>query len=354
MIKKLASLQLFFVLAFLMMGAMTIGTLIPQNLTPEKYQATFSPTALQIFQKLGFFNLFHSNWFVMLMVLLGVNTAACLYTRIANNSIKNFPWGAIISHCAFLIILLGGVVSGLLGQRGVLALTVGQTDCCVPPMADGNPTIHLPFQVKLTNFNVEYYDVGKHYVHVNHIKEGWKEVVEVEPGKNYKVKEKVQISVLSYLPDFRLEKDDKTGVMTPHSISSYPNNPALELEVIASPAHRVWLFANYPDFGHSLNKTASEGLHLLYQYIPGKIKQFKSDLEILSTGEKSEKLASVEASVNHPFKYGGYTFYQSGYDPQNPNFSSFQVTKDPGTPIVYAGFFLLPFGLFLSFYGGKK
>ncbi len=40
--------------------------------------------------------------------------------------------------------------------------------------------------------------------------------------------------------------------------------------------------------------------------------------------------------------------------PQNPNFSSFQITKDPGTPIVYAGFLLLPFGLFLSFYGGKK
>lgn len=354
MIKKLSSLQLFFILAFLMMGAMTIGTLIPQNQTPEKYQLMFSPSVFQVFQKLGFFDLFHSNWFMLLMILLGMNTAACLYTRISANAFKTLPWGAILSHCAFLIILLGGVVSGLLGQRGVLALTVGQTDCCVPPLANGSPTIHLPFQVKLVNFNVEYYDLGKHTIQVDHRKEGWKETLNVEPGKKYDIRNKVQVTVLAYLPDFRLEKDPKTGSMKPYSISSYPNNPALELEVTASPTKRLWLFANHPDFSHSLDKIDSEGIHLLYQFVPGKIKQFKSNLEVLSTGENSKKLASVEASVNHPFKYGGYTFYQSGYDPQNPNFSSFQVTKDPGTPIVYAGFILLPFGLFLSFYGGKK
>lgn len=66
---------------------------------------------------------------------------------------------------------------------------------------------------------------------------------------------------------------------------------------------------------------------------------------------KDEKtLASGRLSVNSPFQYGGYTFYQSGYDPRDPDFSSLQVSKDPGVPFVYAGFIILPFGLYLSFY----
>ncbi len=146
------------------------------------------PALFQIFQKLNFFDLFHSAWFIFLMFFLGCNTAACLYTRIAKNSFNQLPWGAITSHFAFLIILLGGVMSGFSGQRGMLSLTVGQTDCCVPPLGRDGPTIHLPFQVKLVNFNVDYYDSGKHNLYVSHVKEGWKETITVEPGKKYGIK----------------------------------------------------------------------------------------------------------------------------------------------------------------------
>jgi hypothetical protein len=76
-------------------------------------------------------------------------------------------------------------------------------------------------------------------------------------------------------------------------------------------------------------------------------------------------------SMNHPLDHRGYTFYQSNYirmrDPQTGQFtgqfqSVFQVAKNPGRPIIYAGCILVVLGTFLQFYmragiftdGGKK
>jgi hypothetical protein len=76
-------------------------------------------------------------------------------------------------------------------------------------------------------------------------------------------------------------------------------------------------------------------------------------------------------SMNHPLDHRGYTFYQSNYirvrDRQTGQFtgqfqSVFQVAKNPGRPIIYAGCVLVVLGTFLQFYmragiftdGGKK
>ncbi|HTS17895.1 MAG TPA: cytochrome c biogenesis protein ResB, partial [Verrucomicrobiae bacterium] len=50
------------------------------------------------------------------------------------------------------------------------------------------------------------------------------------------------------------------------------------------------------------------------------------------------------------FSYKGYTFYQSGYNPDDLSYTAFQVVKDPGVPVVYAGFALMIVGLFIVFY----
>ncbi len=76
-------------------------------------------------------------------------------------------------------------------------------------------------------------------------------------------------------------------------------------------------------------------------------------------------------SMNHPLDHRGYTFYQSNYirvrNPETRQFtgqfqSVFQVAKNPGRPIIYAGCLLVVLGAFLQFYmragiftdGGKK
>ena len=56
------------------------------------------------------------------------------------------------------------------------------------------------------------------------------------------------------------------------------------------------------------------------------------------------------AAVNHPLKFNGYTFYQSGYNPNDPSWTSLEVVRDPGVPLVYGGFVSLICGLFIVFY----
>jgi hypothetical protein len=75
--------------------------------------------------------------------------------------------------------------------------------------------------------------------------------------------------------------------------------------------------------------------------------------------------------MNNPLDHRGYTFYQSNYirvrDPHTRQFtgqfqSVFQVAKNPGRPIIYAGCILVVVGTFLQFYmragiftdGGKR
>jgi len=41
---------------------------------------------------------------------------------------------------------------------------------------------------------------------------------------------------------------------------------------------------------------------------------------------------------------------RSGYDPETLASSTLEVTSDPGVPLVFAGFILLPLGLALAFY----
>jgi len=68
-----------------------IGTLIPQNLSEVEYLRRYSVASYHTLRVIGFFDLYHSWWFILLLFLLCLNLFAC--------SIKNLPrtW-KIVSH----------------------------------------------------------------------------------------------------------------------------------------------------------------------------------------------------------------------------------------------------------------
>lgn len=71
------------------------------------------------------------------------------------------------------------------------------------------------------------------------------------------------------------------------------------------------------------------------------IKEFKSTIKIIDREKESVRVLRV----NHPLNYKGFTFFQSGYNPQQLNWTSLLVVKDPGVPLVFLGYFLLNLGL---------
>jgi len=76
-------------------------------------------------------------------------------------------------------------------------------------------------------------------------------------------------------------------------------------------------------------------------------KAYRSYMSVLKDG-KVVKTKMME--VNSPLLFGGYYFYQSNFDPKDPNYSGVMVVKDPGVYIVFLGFFMLVVGGMLRFY----
>ncbi len=82
------------------------------------------------------------------------------------------------------------------------------------------------------------------------------------------------------------------------------------------------------------------------------IKEFRCRVAVIEDGNRVA--LTKEIRVNHPLQYKGYAFYQSGYNPKDPDWTGLEISRDPGLPLVYAGFLLLNAGVIMIFYGRRK
>jgi hypothetical protein len=76
-------------------------------------------------------------------------------------------------------------------------------------------------------------------------------------------------------------------------------------------------------------------------------KNFASRVRVINhqTGENREVLIYM----NNPLRYGGQTFYQGSYDPNDPRVSILQVVRNPGWLTPYIACLLVGLGLTLHF-----
>ncbi len=79
--KFLSSVKLAVVLLIILAIVSVIGTLITQNETPEQYLREYSQTTVNLFETLGFFDMYHTWWFVFLLFLLTANLTVCTLDR---------------------------------------------------------------------------------------------------------------------------------------------------------------------------------------------------------------------------------------------------------------------------------
>ena len=79
-----------------------------------------------------------------------------------------------------------------------------------------------------------------------------------------------------------------------------------------------------------------------------RVKEFRSRVAVIDDAQRPA--LTKEIRVNHPLQYKGYAFYQSGYNPKDPDWTGLEVSRDPGLPLVYAGFFLLNAGTLLMLF----
>lgn len=394
------SIKVAIVLLILLIAASILGTLIPQGRTGQEYLVRYGQLG-GLFQKLQFTRLYQSFWYIAILTLFSLNIIICTLVRLSpklrralrpkcdldpksvqvlkiKDRIKMAQppawaiqavkaelgrhhyrvrehsaekkhcllarkrvlgiFGSDVVHVGLLIILAGGIISGLASVRGSLTLSENQT---LPVPGSG-------FSVRLDKFTTEFYPDGnvkdwksdltitdgdkqvlQKSVEVNHplsykgfvfYQSGYgsdweKPELEVwlkkksDPGylKNIRLRigqpaavegEDITLTATRFLPDFVLDEKNQ-----PSTRSLEPNNPAALIrgERGGAEVFSGWIFAKFPDFAQMHQAQESE---------------FKPELK----------------------------------DVKAPQYSVLQTAKDPGVSLIWVGCGVLMLGLFLAFY----
>ena len=79
--KFFSSVKLAVVLLIILAVVSVIGTVIQQNQAPEDYLREYSQATVELFETLGFFDLYHTWWFVLLLLLFTANLTICTIER---------------------------------------------------------------------------------------------------------------------------------------------------------------------------------------------------------------------------------------------------------------------------------
>ncbi len=79
--KFFSSVKLAVVLLIILAIVSVIGTVIQQNEPPEAYLREYSQTTVNLLEALGFFDMYHTWWFVLLLFLLTSNLTVCTLER---------------------------------------------------------------------------------------------------------------------------------------------------------------------------------------------------------------------------------------------------------------------------------
>jgi cytochrome c biogenesis protein len=199
-----------------------IGTLIPQNESPQAYLKAFGAFLYRFFDVLGFFDLYHSWWFQTLMLLLALNLLVCSIDRLSatwriifperpkfnlsrfrrlepkEEFTKNGPavelkkryhaiisrkfrycrveetdgghaifgergrWtriGVYIVHLSVICMLVGGVIGSMFGFEGFVNLAPGDIAQQIQ-LRNRNQMLKLDFAIRCDDFKVRFYPSG--------------------------------------------------------------------------------------------------------------------------------------------------------------------------------------------------
>ena len=372
----LASVKFAVTVVIVITLACVAGTILPQGADVLKYVERFPAASarMDLFSKLGLTHVFTAWWFLALLGVLAASMASCSARRFTTvrrttGYARRRALGSMLTHISLMLILTGGLIRGGWGMKGYLEFHEGQT---VAQFVAERGVQRLPFALHLAKFDIETYaaagakaatkaDDGRDQLVVKWPAQHLVRQLPVDLGAEQVVGEGAnafRIKILKYIPDFVID-------MATHEVTSRsdePRNPAVLVAVVGPAyANHRWLFAKFPDFtlrtpDSQATPDSKSGLEMVYinhgapagkKAITGPVKNFRSTLTVI---EDNAVTHEQTIAVNSPMRYKGYTFYQSGYDPRDLSYTSLQVVRDPGVPVVYAGFSLMIAGLFLVFY----
>lgn len=411
-----ASVKLAIIIFALISITSIIGTIIEQRADPSKniqiisklFGETLAPSLYNIFEKLGFMDMYHSWWFIALLILFSINLVICSLERLpriwklirepmssmTGEQLRKFPihreiilkgkvervsetisgalksvgfknfkenreeksvhflaqkgnysrLGVYVTHFSILVILIGAILGMALGFKGFLNLPEGAVSNVA--FLDNGREIPLGFYIRCDNFDVEFY--GRSDMPKEY--RSWLTII--ENGK-----EVLQKSIAVNDP------------LTYKGVTFYQASYGLNNENMG---RGIFIFKIVSGTGQSTNLHLRMGdtFQILGTNISGRIIDFSPALKIDQHGHAY----TYASQMNNPAVY--VQFFDSGrpsfsgwilrrypetwslpgghrvefIDYWGVEFTGLQVRKDPGVWVVYIGCIFMSIGLFIAFF----
>lgn len=265
LIDSLASLRLTIFLLLALAITSIIGTVIPQGEVPPEYIHSISQNKFKLYQSLGFFDMYHSWWFIGLLVLFTVNLIVCSCKRLPHvwrfvaSPARELDDSLLNSLTFRLVIPLNGVriphetFAALLREK-FGSVTVTESADTVHLFSERNSTSRLA--VYVTHLSIIVIFVGS-----------------------------IIGSVYGYKGYVNIVEGDQISTVQTRSGKTVDLGFAVRCEDFS--------VTNYPN---------------------GAPKEFKSILTVVNNdGASVPGLTRLPIIVNDPLQYKGITFYQSSY-----------------------------------------
>jgi len=266
----------------------------------------------------------------------GVRNEPSLYSERHRFSVM----AVYIVHTSLLLIFAGGIIDGIFGYSGFMALQNGQTSNTILLRKGG--TRQLPFAVKCNGAGQENYADGSP-------KRWWSRLAVVENGQQVEAKEIVVNDPLIHNGlRFYQASFGSTGkleglkvAVTQEAGSSRELTLAMNEPVQLDPKTTVMLAEYIPDFfirDNQIFKKSDDPVN----------PAFRLQVKNTATGDDA-KLWMFPAY--NPAAQGEYSQYKFDFREMKMGyFTGLEVSHEPGQWLVWAGCLLMGAGLFVAFY----
>jgi cytochrome c biogenesis protein len=394
--KFLASLQLTVFLLLALAATSIVGTLIPQNESPSAYFETFGGFLYRLFSVLDIFDMYHSWWFQLLILLLAINVLVCSLDRLPavwkivfikeppfnidrfrkmpskevfttaipfdqlSQQIEAFAskkfsyhrrqpvkngvcflaekgrWsrlGVYIVHLSVILLLCGGLIGSLFGFEGFANIAEGETVQTIR-LRNSGEVKELPFGIRCNDFFVSFYETGAP-------KEFRSDLTLLEDGQEVVRKNIIVNDPLRYKGINMFQ-------------SSYGSLPPEKVTLSFTSTFSGMVYDQEVKIGQVVDLPEEMGTFALIRFLPSADFRGQRIGEALygqitkPTGEKIDILLPLKFPAFDKMRKGQVSVAISNQEERY--YTGLQITKDPGVWVVYAGFTLMILGCFVTFF----